>query len=328
MPRARLLLWTVTASLMVGAAGLGAWQLVQDGKAQAAREADRQHHLPPGEGQLSLTWLGVTAVLIRDASHAILIDPFFSRPEGLLRMIGNQRIAPDLDAIRAGLAAAGVNRLEAVLVSQSHFDHAMDAGEVAALTGARLIGSSSTLQIGRGAGLPESRLHEARSGEVLQMGSFRVRFVESRHAGATGGRPTGDITAPLIPPARYLDYRLGGTWSILVEHRQGRVLHHGSAGYLPGALAPYDADIALLGIALIDDLPAYLSAVVDAVGARQVIPTHWDDFTRPLSEPLRPFPFGVDLPGFLDRLARERPDLTVGTLPVGIPIPIGAPPEH
>lgn len=278
--------------------------------------AAHRYAAAPAPGALTATWFGVTGVLLSDGAHAVFVDPFFTRPRGYWRAALNRPIAPDEALIEAWLARAGVAELDAVLVSHSHFDHAMDAGVVARLTGARLAGSPSTLNIGRGAGLPEAQLVEMRNGEARAFGSFEVTFVESRHAGATGGAPTGDILAPLAPPARYLDYKLGGAWSILIAHPQGRVLHHGSAGFVPGALAGRGADVVFLGIALLPDLDAYLAEVVDAVGARRVIPTHWDDFTRPLEAKLRPLPLGVRLDRFFEDMAR-RPDLAVQTLELG-----------
>lgn len=262
----------------------------------------------------------MTAVLLSDGAHAVFVDPFFTRPPGVVPLLRNAPIAPDEARIAAWLQRAGAAKLDAVLVSHSHYDHAMDAGVVARLTGARLLGSASTAHIGRGAGLPEAQLQVVQSGERIEAGSFRVTFVESRHAGATGGAPTGDITEPLRAPVRYLDYRQGGTYSILVEHAQGNVLLHGSAGFIPGVLKLRRADVAFLGIAIIDDLPAYLAEVVDAVGARRIVPTHWDDFTRPLEEPLRPLPLLVDLDGFFEDLARLRPELAVQTLEPGVPV--------
>jgi L-ascorbate metabolism protein UlaG (beta-lactamase superfamily) len=282
--------------------------------------AAHRYAAPAAPGALTATWFGVTALLLSDGTHAIFVDPFFTRPPGFLPLLRNAAIAPDEALITQWLARAGVSKLDAVLVSHSHYDHAMDAGVVARLTGATLLGSASTANIGRGAGLPEARLQVVQSGEPVTAGSFRITFVESRHAGATGGRPTGDITAPLPPPARYLDYRQGGTYSILIEHPQGRLLHHGSAGFVPGVLKLRRADVAFLGVAILPDLPTYLAETVDAVGARRVVPIHWDDFTRPLDRPLVPFPVLVDLDGFFERMQQTRPDLAVETLELGAPV--------
>ncbi|MDP3859683.1 MAG: MBL fold metallo-hydrolase [Stagnimonas sp.] len=299
--------------LLVLAAAVAVIQCWRPGLADYAAHRYPDSPIPPGA--LTATWFGVTAVLLRDGQHAVMADPFFSRPPGMLNALLNRRIEPDEARISAWLQRAGVEHLDAVLVSHSHYDHAMDAGAVARLTGATLLGSESSLNIGRGAGLPESQLRRVEPGARYPFGSFGVRFIESAHAGATGGRPTGEIDAPLVPPARYLDYRLGGTYSIVVEHPQGRVLLHGSAGFRPGMLRGERADLVFLGVAAVDDLETYLRETVGTVGARRVIPTHWDDFWRPLEQPLRPLPLSR-----LDHILaglRAHPELRVQTLEPG-----------
>ena len=305
------------AALAVGTALVFAaiWQYRPGIDAYAARA----YTAAPAERALTARWLGVTAVLLSDGAHAVLVDPFFTRPRGFWRLALNRPIAPDEARIKEGLARAGITKLDAVLVSHSHYDHAMDAGLVARLTGATLMGSASTLNIGRGAGLPEAQLQSIAFGSA-SFGPFQVSFVESRHAGATGGAPTGEIMQPLVPPARFLDYKQGGAYSILIAHPQGRVLHHGSAGFVPGALAGRQADVVFLGVALLPELAPYLAETVDAVGARRLVPVHWDDFTRPFDEPLRPFPLVVRLDRFFDAMAERRPDIAVQTLELNRPV--------
>ena len=313
----KLLRWLAACVVLVlaGLAAIVAWKFFH----RPGLEAYAAHRFvsPATTGGLNATWFGTTALLLSDGEHSLMVDPYFTRAEGWLNLLLNREIASDQERIARALVKAKLNNLEAVLVSHSHFDHAMDAGVVARLSGAVLAGSASTANIGRGEGVPESQLRMVKPGEPMTFGSFTVTFLESKHAGATGGTPTGAITQPLKSPAHYLDYKLGGAYSILIEHPLGTVLHHGSAGFIPGALKGKKADVVFLGIALLDDLPAYLSEVVDAVGAKRVIPTHWDDFTRPLDQPLIPGPIGVHLDDFFEDMARLRPALTVQTLTAG-----------
>lgn len=279
---------------------------------------------PPAADVLQLRWYGTTAALLQHGDDAVMVDPFFTRPPGLLNLVLNRRIAPDEALIAASLKQAGITRLHAVMVSHSHFDHAMDAGVVARLTGAKLMGSESTLQIGRGAGVPESQLVLAADAPITA-GPYRIRFIRSVHAGGTGGHPRGEIAQPLQLPARYLDYKQGGTYSIHIEHPQGALLHHGSAGFVRGALRGLRADTALIGVAVVGDTETYLREVVDVVGARRVVMAHWDDFTRPLDAPLRVLPVSVDLPGFIQHARSSRPQVDWRLPRPGLALPVAAP---
>src|SRR5688500_836068 len=75
-------------------------------------------HLHPaaagGAGGVPAAWSGTTAVLLRDGEHAIFVDPFYTRPEGLLNLLLNRRIAPDEARIADWLARAEVKKLDAV----------------------------------------------------------------------------------------------------------------------------------------------------------------------------------------------------------------------
>lgn len=78
-----------------------------------------------------------------------------------------------------------------------------------------------------------------------------------------------------------------------------RLLIQGSAGFLPGALDGSRADIVYLGIGQLgvqpqDYIEHYWEQTVAAVGARQVVLIHWDDFFRPLTEPMVALPYAGD----------------------------------
>ncbi len=236
---------------------------------------------------VSITWLGTAGVLISDGQTGILIDPYVSR-FSLSKVVLGAALRPDQDLIRQWVKRLGAANINAVIVSHSHFDHSLDAPYFAMETGAPLLGSESTLNIGRGAGLPETQLMVVQPGRVISVGNFSLNVIESRHGPALFGRVPypGTIDHPLTPPRPARDYKLGITYAILIKHPCGTILHHGSAGFLPGMYAGIKADVVLLGIAGRGDTQAYLSEVPLKVKSRVVIPIHFDDFFKPLEEGL------------------------------------------
>lgn len=265
------------------------------GRPDLAAYADR-FDVPVAEGTFSVTFLGVASLLLDDGTSAVMTDGFFSRPPLLRSAFG--KIAPDEARIDACLARAAVDRLDAVLPVHTHFDHAMDSAVVADRTGAVLVGGESTANIGRGHGLAEDRIRVATPGEPVTYGAFTLTLIESHHC--PPDRFPGVVVEPLVPPVKASAYKCGEAWSILVAHTSGRTaLLQGSAGYVAGSLRGQRADVAYLGIGQLgiqseDYIRTYWAETVETVGARRVVLTHWDDFFRPLDEPLRALPFAGD----------------------------------
>lgn len=254
--------------------------------------AFKQYDLrPPADSatpRVHVTFLGVASLLIEDGETALMTDGFFTRPGKMAVFAG--KIEPDRALIAATLKRAGVERLAAVIVVHSHYDHGMDAPEVARLTGATVLGSQSTANIARGWQLPQAQIRVVEPGTPMRFGAFTVTLIASRHF--PHGMAMGEIDAPLVPPVRATDYREGGSYSVLIEHPLGSLLVQGSAGWVDGALRGGHADVVLLGIGALGSEDAtyrdtYYREIVDAVGPRCVIPIHYDDFTLPLDQPLR-----------------------------------------
>lgn len=262
---------------------------------------------PPGPAALRTVFLGVSTILLDDGDSAVLTDGFFSRP-GLLRMRFG-RLRPDRARIDAGLRLAGTDRLDAVFVVHSHYDHALDAPEVAATTGARLIGSPSTRNIALGQGFPEGRFQPVVTGEPFAIGRLTLTALPARHS--PGDLAPGRIERPLRLPVRATDYRTGDCYTLHVRHGERELLVHASAHSLPGALDGYGADTVYLGIGALGKQDEafreeYWARLVTATGARRVVPVHWDDFFRPLDRPLRPFrAFLDDFTATMDFLTRK-----------------------
>ncbi len=266
---------------------------------------------------VKVSFLGVATILLDDGETAIMTDGFFSRPGKLQVLAG--KVQPDLDGIGRGLQRAGVKKLAAVIPVHSHYDHVMDAPEVARRTGALLLGSESTANVGRGWGLPASQIAVAKLNEPMRFGRFTVTLLPSRHAptGFTGGV----IDKPLVPPVRAFEYKEGQSYAVLVQHEGRSLLINGSAGFEPGALAKVRADVVMLGIGSLGPREAayrdaYWREVVASVRAKRVIPIHWDDFFISSEGPMQPMPapldrFDVSMAFLRERGTRENVEISL-----------------
>ena len=249
--------------------------------------------------KLKVRFLGVATVLLDDGETALMTDGFFSRPDRMSSLVGS--VQPDVDAITRGLQRAGVTtssaKLAAVIPLHSHYDHAMDAPEVAKRTGALLLGSTSTAMVGRGWGLNEAQIKVAEMGKPTTFGKFTVTLYPSIHAptGFTGGT----IDAPLVPPQRAFAYKEGRSYAVLVEHEGKRLLITGTAGFVPGALKGVKADVVMMGIGTLgNQTEAYRDTlwneVITATHPQRIIPIHWDDFWIPSEGPMQALPPPLD----------------------------------
>ncbi len=241
-------------------------------------------------GAVTVRFSGTATLLFSDGETQWMTDGWFTRPGPLRLLLG--KIGPDLQAIEQGLAANHVTNLAAVLPVHSHYDHAMDAPEVARRTGALLLGSESTANIGRGWGLPESQIQVLVDRQPVHLGQFVITPIESQHFEfpdpAIRQRALGDplLTTPLVPPVRVFDYRVGTAYVLHVSHPKGSWLVVGSAGYVEGALQGLTADTVFLGVGgLGSQTDVYMEnfwrETVTAVAPSRIIPIHFDSLTAP-----------------------------------------------
>ena len=238
---------------------------------------------------MELTYLGTNTLLLTKSGSSLLIDPHFTRP-GLLSLLG--KIRPDPQAVEAGLAS--IEQLDAVLLTHTHYDHALDAAEVLHQTGGRFFGSESGANLIRGYPLNETFYVPVSPMAVYSIGSFQVCFHLSRHI--TFPPPfgwllpkSGQITQPMQPPAWFWEYRCGTVYAIQVDS----LLVFGSAGFEPGVYQDVDVECVVMGIGGLDLMPmSYLDRLyqetVLSTDAKQVYLSHWDNFFHPLRQDVHP----------------------------------------
>ncbi|WP_367897859.1 MBL fold metallo-hydrolase [Leptospira sp. WS58.C1] len=251
------------------------------------------------KGKVRAVFLGTSSILLDDGETQILTDGFFSRPSLFRTMFS--KISSDEQEIKYVMLLAGINRLKGILVCHSHYDHSMDSPFIAKETGAKLYGSISTIQIGKGGGVPDEQLALFQPGKKIQIGKFKITVLNSKHTppfkilgktnAADPNRP--DLTEVLSQPAKAEDYIEGGTYDFLVEHGKHSILIKGSTNYIENAWEGLKADVVFLGIAMLGKQEEgfrtkYYEETVVKTSPKMVIPVHWDNFFKPLSQPLEP----------------------------------------
>lgn len=248
------------------------------------------------EGSVTVRFTGTATLVFSDGETRFVTDGWFSRPGPLSLFLGE--IEPDLDAIHEGLVRNEVMRAAAVFPVHSHFDHAMDAPEVAKRTGAVLMGSEATANIGRGWGLPEAQIRVVRDREEIRLGRFTLVPIESRHFQfpdpeiRKAALDDSEIPEPLVPPVGAFEYKLGKAYALYLSHPRGSVLIQGSAGYIEGGLEGFRPDIVFLGVGgLGSQTPEYREAywreTVERTGPARIIPIHWDSLSGSIEGPFR-----------------------------------------
>ena len=281
---------------------------------------------------VTVRFSGTSTLLFSDGQTQWMTDGWFTRPGPLRLLLG--KIGPDLVAIEQGLADNKIETLAAVLPLHSHYDHAMDAPEVARRTGALLLGSQSTANIGRGWGLPEAQIKVLVDRQPVQLGRFVITPIESRHFQFPDAMmreralDNPQLVAPLVPPVSAFDYRLGKAYVLHVRHPRGSWLSGGSAGYREGALRGLQADVVFLGVGGLGSQTAsyresFWRETVAAVSPQRLIPIHYDSLTAPVEGAFRgPVKALGFLSGGLENTLQflrdkesDQPQLLINTLP-------------
>src|SRR6478736_9813537 len=271
--RVRIFLW-----LMFSAQALGA------GLDHYAQLVVNDSRATPRDG-VRVTYLGTNGYQFEFKGHALLVDPYFSRVDLLSVALGS-RLQPDASRINDGLKHLAP-KADAILVTHGHFDHFLDVPAVMAKTRARLIASASSVDLARRAGASSG--DAVKPGDVRRIGPWKIRVLSATHDRLFGkvpfDRPPSQAAlsaeTSAEPPQRAADWICGEPLAFLIEANGQRI--YIDSGGTPMQLPPNErVDLAILGMAL-PDSRARLHAALQRLHPRYILPSHQDDFFRPLS---------------------------------------------
>jgi len=252
-----------------------------DGQALAELEA-RPLELPTG---LQVEWLGVSGYRLSYEGQTLFIDPYLSRVP-FRDLLLRRPTMPDPAALDRFVDAPG--KTVGVLVGHTHFDHAVDAPAIARRFDCKAYGSRSLLNLMALHGLTE-RAVEVEAYRSYELGPFEVSFTPSVHSKLLLGMAVpydGELTCEHLDSLSPGAYRCGQVWGISIAVAGLRFYHQGSANLLDDAIRERDVDVFLAGVAGRSFTDDYWQRILPLLNPRAVVPTHYDNFFRPLGQQL------------------------------------------
>jgi L-ascorbate metabolism protein UlaG (beta-lactamase superfamily) len=241
----------------------------------------------PGTSGVNFRWLGTNGWEIRFGNRTVLVDPWLSRTEA-----GFFSGKPNPDALltlEAGLIDQHVTRADHILIGHGHFDHIADVPYIAKKTSAMVIGSESHMNMLRAYGIPEDRLVACRGGELMQFDGYAIEVIPSLHALAPNKKVPfpGRLTSVPGVPQTIKDMPDGDTFIYLLTiDRKFQVFLMSSGNFSERAISGLKPDVALVapfGRSQIHDFTPRLLKALNF--PRIVLPTHWDNWERPVTQP-------------------------------------------
>jgi len=280
-----------------------------DGEALSELER-RPLNLPAG---LEVEWLGVSGYRLTSEGQTLFIDPYLSRVP-FRDLLLRRTALPDPRALDRFTTAPG--EVVGVLVGHTHFDHAVDAPAIARRFDCRAYGSNSLVNLMALHGLAD-RATEVEPYRAYELGPFVVRFTPSVHSKLLLGLAVpydGELTCEHLDSLSPSAYRCGQVWGISIEVAGVRFYHQGSANLIDEAVREHGVDVFLAGVAGRSFTDGYWKRILPLLDPRIVVPTHYDNFFRPLGRPME-FVSNVQLSELPDEIGSVSADVELVALP-------------
>jgi L-ascorbate metabolism protein UlaG (beta-lactamase superfamily) len=282
----------------------------RDDKQALAELEARELRLPAG---LELDWLGVSGYRMTYEGSTLFIDPYVSRVS-LNAVIKREPSLPDPTMIDRYIGSP--SNVVGVLVGHTHFDHAVDAPALAKRFGCPAYGSSSLVQLMAAHGLADQAV-DVEPYKTYELGPFAVSFTPSLHSKLILGLAVpfaGELTCEHLDALSPGAYKCGQVWGIRIEVAGVSFYHQGSANLIDDAVRARGVDYFLAGVAGRGFTPRYWERILARLDPGTVVPTHYDDFFRPLSQPMG-FTTNVHLSHVPEEIESVSRDITVAALP-------------
>lgn len=281
----------------------------EDGQALGELEA-RPLSLPDG---LEVEWLGVSGYRISAEGKTLFVDPYLSRVP-FADLLRRRSALPDPAMLDRFVHAPG--DVVGVLVGHTHFDHAVDAPAIARRFDCKAYGSDSLVALMGLHGLAGQTV-EVEPYRTYELGPFEVSFTPSVHSKLLLGLAVpydGDLTCEHLDGLTPGAYRCGQVWGISIKVAGLSFYHQGSANLIDEAVREREVDVFLAGVAGRNFTEDYWRRIIPRLDPKVVVPTHYDNFFRPLGQRLE-FVSDVRLSALPEEIWTISRDVRIAALP-------------
>jgi len=207
----------------------------------ALNQTQEASKAPPEKTEVRARYLGVTGWEITDGKTHILIDPYLSRlpgppADGSTGEPGWPGKLKQEDPAVPNTAAIDryIDRADYILLTHTHYVHALDAPYIARTRKAIIIGSESAANIARDYGVPDEQIITIRGGEDFDFETFSVRVFPSLHSFGPGKHYFHPGIAPAGAkwPLRFRDFVEGGVYGFQIRLDGVQIVAFGSMNYI------------------------------------------------------------------------------------------------
>lgn len=240
------------------------------------------HRYGGGPPMIRVRWTGAAGLEFIYNGSTLLIDPYFSRA-GLGQVLFG-RLQPNKGLIEQHLAS--MKPVRAMVVSHTHFDHALDVPVVAGHVDGPVLGSESLYRLMRAYGLG-NRVRVCSPGEKMVLDDqVAVTMLPSKHGRVLVGRVPypGEIEENLCLPLKAAGYKVGQVYAPRIHIKNRVFLHVGSAGYDEESLDGQSCDVLFLCVPGWKRMAGYPDRIIRKTTPHTVILFHHDDFFKPLDK--------------------------------------------
>jgi L-ascorbate metabolism protein UlaG (beta-lactamase superfamily) len=210
-------------------------------------------------------WLGQATVKITSVEgKVIVIDPFLKKN-------------PKTPAKYKDLKALG--KVDLILITHGHFDHVADLKELAAMSGAKVVGNGAmTRQLAQfGVIGAKQGISMNKSGTIMPLPGIKVHMVPAEHSSA--------LTLPHPKTGDRHTLYAGMPVGYVVELEDGFKIYHsgdtgvfGDMGLLVGEMHSPDVALICIGGHFTMDPAGAAYAVKNLLNADKIIPIHYGTF--------------------------------------------------